>query len=360
LEQLENRLAPAVYHVNSFQDTPAVNLGTGQDASGHVSLRSAVMAANAGHQDDTIQLGVGDYILQNGVIEVQGNIQILGQGAGQTVIETRHLDRIFAVDGGNLELDGLTLDGGAESTPIKGDVHLGNFQFTDTDPGSLIASHMVAGAASAPPPLTPLANPQEVQEPLPGTSEPIHLIGLAGGGSSAGSVDSAQETTQENHQSFWRANPESSSEQPEPEMTEEMKLSSALHKDLVILVDLNTNERTILSAKDSTTSAWQELKPEIALGGIEIIKDLRELEKSDSGQAILFVLVLGFSSFQKRDSNRREAANPIDKHDFQNWSNPPRENRRTRGPPVSNSMGIRSKMQIKRGRQRCLPCSLFS
>ena len=47
LEQLESRLAPAVYQVNTFQDTPPANLVTGQDAAGHVSLRSAVAAANA-------------------------------------------------------------------------------------------------------------------------------------------------------------------------------------------------------------------------------------------------------------------------------------------------------------------------
>src|SRR2546421_4907629 len=87
LEQLENRLAPAVYHVNTFQDSAAFNLLTGQDASGHISLRAAATAANAHPQGDTILLGAGIYPVQGGVLEVHGNLRIIGQGAGQTAIE---------------------------------------------------------------------------------------------------------------------------------------------------------------------------------------------------------------------------------------------------------------------------------
>jgi hypothetical protein len=47
LEELENRLVPAVFIVNTVADTPAVNLTTGQDSAGNISLRSAIQAANA-------------------------------------------------------------------------------------------------------------------------------------------------------------------------------------------------------------------------------------------------------------------------------------------------------------------------
>ena len=41
LELLEQRVTPSTFHVNSLLDTVAVNLKTGKDASGHISLRSA-------------------------------------------------------------------------------------------------------------------------------------------------------------------------------------------------------------------------------------------------------------------------------------------------------------------------------
>src|SRR5260370_7015346 len=46
LETLEDRMAPAVFVVNTTADTVAANLVTGQDASGNIRLRSAIQAAN--------------------------------------------------------------------------------------------------------------------------------------------------------------------------------------------------------------------------------------------------------------------------------------------------------------------------
>src|SRR5262245_47224826 len=63
LEVLERRTAPAIFTVNTTADTVAVNLITGQDASGNISLRSAIMAANNTGEDDTINLPGGTYAL---------------------------------------------------------------------------------------------------------------------------------------------------------------------------------------------------------------------------------------------------------------------------------------------------------
>jgi len=41
LEALESRMVLSTFKVNTLLDTVAVNLKTGKDASGHVSLRSA-------------------------------------------------------------------------------------------------------------------------------------------------------------------------------------------------------------------------------------------------------------------------------------------------------------------------------
>src|SRR5215470_10006274 len=61
LELLEGRRTPAVFTVNTTLDTVAANLTTGTDAQGHVSLRSAIMAANARPGADTINLPAGIY-----------------------------------------------------------------------------------------------------------------------------------------------------------------------------------------------------------------------------------------------------------------------------------------------------------
>ena len=59
LEGLEDRVTPSTFHVNTLLDTVAVNLKTGKDASGHVSLRSAIMAADAKGGNNKIILPAG-------------------------------------------------------------------------------------------------------------------------------------------------------------------------------------------------------------------------------------------------------------------------------------------------------------
>src|SRR5262249_6635920 len=59
LELLEVRLTPTVFTVNTTLDTLAASLQTGKDATGHISLRSAIMAANAHPGADTIMLPSG-------------------------------------------------------------------------------------------------------------------------------------------------------------------------------------------------------------------------------------------------------------------------------------------------------------
>ena len=47
LDDLEHRVVLSTFKVNTTLDTVAVSLKTGKDASGHISLRSAIMAADA-------------------------------------------------------------------------------------------------------------------------------------------------------------------------------------------------------------------------------------------------------------------------------------------------------------------------
>src|SRR5438132_4446774 len=47
IEALEDRVTPSTFRVNTLADSVAANLKTGKDSTGHVSLRSAIQAANA-------------------------------------------------------------------------------------------------------------------------------------------------------------------------------------------------------------------------------------------------------------------------------------------------------------------------
>ena len=59
LEGLETRLALFTFKVNTLLDTVAVDLKTGKDSTGHISLRSAIQAANSRSNSDTIVLPGG-------------------------------------------------------------------------------------------------------------------------------------------------------------------------------------------------------------------------------------------------------------------------------------------------------------
>ena len=63
VESLEPRLALAAFTVGTTADTAAVNLVTGQDSAGHISLRSAIMAANNLGGSNTVALPTGNYNL---------------------------------------------------------------------------------------------------------------------------------------------------------------------------------------------------------------------------------------------------------------------------------------------------------
>src|SRR5271157_5741046 len=107
LEGLEGRVVLSTFHVNTTLDTVAVNLKTGKDASGHISLRSAIMAANAKPSSDTIVLPAGTFKLTipptggdgsaNGDLDISANLTIKGSTTGQSIIDGNSLDRVFQI-----------------------------------------------------------------------------------------------------------------------------------------------------------------------------------------------------------------------------------------------------------------------
>ena len=117
------------FFVNSDLDTVDVNLGDGiaADADGNITLRAAIMEANALAGDSLIVLDSGTYALtltgagENNtftgdldVTDTSGTLTILGAGSGQTIIDAAGLDdRVFDVlSGADLTLQGLTVTGG--------------------------------------------------------------------------------------------------------------------------------------------------------------------------------------------------------------------------------------------------------
>ncbi|NQV25561.1 MAG: VCBS repeat-containing protein, partial [Rhodopirellula sp.] len=119
---------PSVIFVNTTLDTPDADPldGIASDATGHVSLRAAIMHANQLITPATIVIPDGIYTLtrigQNEDYAATGDldlrstpgITIIGAGALSTIIDAQRLDRVFDItSGATAELNGLTIRGGS-------------------------------------------------------------------------------------------------------------------------------------------------------------------------------------------------------------------------------------------------------
>ena len=121
-EGLEQRLVLSTFQVNSLLDTVAVNLKSGKDSSGHITLRSAIMAADAKGGSNTIKLPSGTITLTiagadedasaTGDLDIKGNLTIKGKGAGTTIVDGNNLDRVFQVLSGKVTISNLTIQHG--------------------------------------------------------------------------------------------------------------------------------------------------------------------------------------------------------------------------------------------------------
>ncbi len=89
------------------------------------SLRYAITQANVARSADTITLAAGTYVLNlsNGVddnssrdFDISSDVTIVGAGAGLTVIESQGSWRQFEVSSGTLNLSGVTLRGGSQTS----------------------------------------------------------------------------------------------------------------------------------------------------------------------------------------------------------------------------------------------------
>lgn len=119
LEVLEDRTVPTVFNVTTPLDI--INADDGL-----LSLREAVLQANASQAPDTIVLSAGVYALAiagsgednalTGDLDLTGQLNIRGAGAGFTFIDGAGLDRIFDIrEGAKVTISDVTIQGGAES-----------------------------------------------------------------------------------------------------------------------------------------------------------------------------------------------------------------------------------------------------
>ena len=110
IERLEERLAPATFRVNTLLDTMAVNLRNGRDSTGHISLLSAIMAANARGGNNTIIVPGGTIAAADFAID--GNLTIKGKSAASTIISGFNIanTRGFEILGGKVTISKLTIE----------------------------------------------------------------------------------------------------------------------------------------------------------------------------------------------------------------------------------------------------------
>lgn len=119
------------FTVDITGDTHAVSpAASPNDSGGHVSLRSAIEAANAQASPTTINVPSGTINLSLGELAVAPNgsksISIVGAGSVTTIlVQADGLNRVFNIDansagGATVTISGLTISGGHDETDILG------------------------------------------------------------------------------------------------------------------------------------------------------------------------------------------------------------------------------------------------
>lgn len=120
--------AARLFIVNTTVDAPddAVGNGVAQAANGDVTLRAAIMEANAEAVADSISIpagtfnfsvaGAGEELAETGDLDISSNLRIAGAGATQTIIDASQLDRVFDIaSGATVTLSDMTIRNGSAS-----------------------------------------------------------------------------------------------------------------------------------------------------------------------------------------------------------------------------------------------------
>jgi uncharacterized repeat protein (TIGR01451 family) len=186
---LEDRVAPAAFTVNTSLDTNATDLTMGTDNTGHVSLRSAIQAANHLGQTNTISLPAGTYDLKLGEIPIKNNLTLTGMGASKTTISAQLTSRIFQVFSGftvaisNVTMGAGQVQGAAGSLAVGGAI-LDSGALTLTS-DTLSLNFAIGGAGTAG---SPGANGADGTMSTPATNGSTGGTGGRGGDARGGAI----------------------------------------------------------------------------------------------------------------------------------------------------------------------------
>ncbi len=139
------------FTVDSLEDAPDADPGDGEcerpvvankdgltARGGLCTLRAAVMEADATIWRDTIQVPAGHYHLDlpaasgGGRLNVKRSVRLQGSGASGTIIDQDVVDIVLYINGGEVEINNVTIQGG--DTQFGGGIRIdkGKLQLTDS------------------------------------------------------------------------------------------------------------------------------------------------------------------------------------------------------------------------------------
>src|SRR5262245_56940785 len=185
LEILEDRLAPAA----TFTVTTTADVLNAND--GKLSLREAITLANNHLGADTIVVPAGLYkitippgpgpVNNSGAFDILDSVTLQGAGAGATIVDAQHVDRVFAVTGTapssiTVTFRGLTVRGGFMNGD-GGGIVVGNADLTLR--GCVVTGNSASGNGAG---ISNALNPDTGNLTLIGSTVSRNVAGLAGGG----------------------------------------------------------------------------------------------------------------------------------------------------------------------------------
>lgn len=91
----------ATYVVDTTLDSAAASYQACTGASDDCSLRGAILKANLNPGPDTIQIGIGNFLLDLGLLVIESSLTITGAGVGATVLNAQELSQVFFISGDN-------------------------------------------------------------------------------------------------------------------------------------------------------------------------------------------------------------------------------------------------------------------
>src|SRR5262245_13303944 len=184
LEILEDRLAPAIFKVTTTADVLDTN-------DGKLSLREAITRANNLAGPDTIVVPAGVYkmtipagpgpVNDTGAFDILDSVTLQGAGAGATIIDAQHVDRVFAVTGTAaspiaVTFRGVTVRGGLV-TGDGGGIVVGYADLTLR--GCVVTGNTTSGKGAG---ISNALNPGTGDLTLIGSTVSRNVAGDAGGG----------------------------------------------------------------------------------------------------------------------------------------------------------------------------------